>query len=239
MSDLTGEFIELFRQLEAALRESCLTADGPREFNGMLMNTARRDPFIQKRFNELDLCRQLRNILSHFPMVEGRRPLVPDESLLQVMRESIHHLQHPILAKDAAIPRERLYTVSERSYLHKTVKRMGEMGYSHIPVMRGARLIGVFSMGTVFTAVSRESFPRDAQARIEDVMELIAPENHEHEAYAFVAADTPLSQVKELFQRPTDSRRKVAAAFVTRHGRGDEPLLGMLTPWDVLQALDD
>ena len=91
MADQTGEFIELFRQLEAALRENCLTADGPREFNGMLINAARRDPFIQKRFNELDLCRQLRNILSHFPMVEGRRPLVPDESLLTVLRESIQH----------------------------------------------------------------------------------------------------------------------------------------------------
>ncbi|MFR1760184.1 MAG: hypothetical protein ACLSX2_10805, partial [Christensenellaceae bacterium] len=69
--DQTGEFIDLFRRLEAALRENALTGSGPREFNGMINALARQDPFIQDRWNEIDLCRQIRNILSHFPTVEG------------------------------------------------------------------------------------------------------------------------------------------------------------------------
>ncbi len=48
--DRTGEFIDLFRRLEAALRENALTGTGPREFNGMINALARQDPFIQARW---------------------------------------------------------------------------------------------------------------------------------------------------------------------------------------------
>jgi len=239
MTDQTGEFIDLFRQLEATLREYCLTADGPREFNGMLSSAAKHDPFIQKRFSELDLCRQLRNILSHFPSVEGRRPLVPDKALLEVLRETIDHLQNPIRARNAAIPRDRLYTVNVDSPLRQTLEKMRRYGYSHIPVMQGKHVLGVFSVGTVFTAISRGNMPRDPQAVIGDLMEDIGLDAHENEQFAFVAADDPLTQVKELFHKPKNSRRKVAVAFVTENGNRDEALLGMLTPWDVLQALED
>jgi len=239
MTDQTGEFIDLFRQLEAVMREHSLTTDGPREFNGMLTSLARHDPFIQKRFSELDLCRQLRNILSHFPAVDGRRPLVPDKALLDVLRETMEHIEHPIRARDAAIPRDKLYTVNLLSPLRQTLERMRKQGFSHIPVMQGKRVIGVFSAGTVFTAISRGDMPQSENAVIGDMLEDIGLDAHENEQYAFVAADEPLTRVKEIFQRPKHSRQKVAVVFVTENGSREEVLLGMLTPWDVLRALED
>ena len=237
--DQTGEFIDLFRRLEAALRENALTGSGPREFNGMINALARQDPFIQDRWNEIDLCRQIRNILSHFPTVEGRRPLVPDQALLDVLAETIDQLEHPVRAIDAARAREHLYTVGMESPAQPTLWQMRKRGFSHVPVMEGSRLAAVFSVGTVFSAACRGAVPPMEQACIGDFMPDIELERHENERYVFVAADEPLAQVKELFQRPKQSRRKVAAVFVTAGGDAAEPLEGMITPWDVLQAMDD
>ncbi len=237
--DQTSEFIDLFRRLEAALRENALTGTGPREFNGMINALARQDPFIQARWNEIDLCRQIRNILSHFPTVEGRRPLVPDQALLDVLSETIEHLEHPIRAIDAARSREHLYTVEIDSPVQSTLWQMRKRGFSHVPVMDGDRLIAVFSVGTIFSSACRGEIPAIDQARIGDFMPDIELERHENERYVFVAADEPLTEVKELFQRPKQSRRKVAAVFVTASGDSGEPLQGMITPWDVLQAMDD
>ena len=133
--DQTGEFIDLFRRLEAALRENALTGSGPREFNSMINALARQDPFIQDRWNEIDLCRQIRNILSHFPTVQGRRPLVPDQALLDVLTETIEHLEHPVRAIDAARAREHLYTVVMESPAQPTLWQMRKRGFSHVPVM--------------------------------------------------------------------------------------------------------
>ena len=233
----TQRFLEAFRRLESALREASLTADGPREFSGMLSAAARHDSFVQRRFSELDLCRQIRNLLSHFPAQEGRSPIVPDESLVQVMEETIDHLEHPVRARDAAVARDKVYTVNRQSPLKQTMMKMRERGFSHVPVMDGRQVIAVFSIGTVFTAVCRGQVS-DAQI-IGDLLADIGLDDHENEQYAFVAADEPLTHVKALFQRRDSRRRKVALAFVTENGDRDEALLGILTPWDVLRALDD
>ena len=156
-----------------------------------------------------------------------------------MLSETIEHLEHPVRASDAARAREFLYTVGLDSPVQPTLWQMRKRGFSHVPVMEGSRLIAVFSVGTVFSAACRGAIPPMDEARIRDFMPDIELERHENERYVFVAADEPLTQVKELFQRPKQSRRKVAAVFVTAGGDAAEPLEGMITPWDVLQAMDD
>ena len=236
--DQTSEFIDLFRQLEAALREAAVQEGGSKEFGNLLSAMAKRDTFIQQRWNEIDLCRQIRNILSHFPTIAGRRPLVPDEALIAVLRETVEHIEHPIRAIDAAMKRANLFTASMQSPVREILWQMRKRGFSHVPVMEGEALAAVFSVGTIFTATCREKVPPMDLATIADFMPDIMPDRHENERYVFVSSTEPLNQVKEHFQRPK-SRQKVAVVFVTADGGAQSPLQGMITPWDVIKALED
>ena len=40
--------------------------------------------------------------------------------------------------------------------------------------------------------------------------------------------------VRDAFERASERDSRLAAVFITENGKLDEPLMGMLTPWDVL-----
>lgn len=239
MMDAAGEFLDLFRRLESTMREITLSEGGAREFNSLLGQLARTDPFIQQRWDEIDLCRQVRNLLSHFPSIEGRGPVVPDTALIEVLQQTLEHIEHPVRAIDAAIPMERVYTVTMDTDVPGVLRQMRQRGYSHVPVVENKEVKAVFSTGTVFSAACREmSFHCQQGLKIKDFLPDILLDRHENERYLFVAADTPLFQVKELFQKPKQASRKVAVVFVTGSGREDDALLGLITPWDAIQAME-
>ena len=49
----------------------------------------------------------------------------------------------------------------------------------------------------------------------------------------FSAAATYI-EVRKRFEQVRGKNKRVAVIFITQDGRQDQPLLGMLTPWDVL-----
>ena len=40
--------------------------------------------------------------------------------------------------------------------------------------------------------------------------------------------------MRDAFERASERDSRLAAVFITENGKLDEPLMGMLTPWDVL-----
>ena len=54
------------------------------------------------------------------------------------------------------------------------------------------------------------------------------------ERYEILPASATYPDVRAAFERAGERDSRLAAVFITQNGRMDEPLLGMLTPWDVL-----
>ena len=54
------------------------------------------------------------------------------------------------------------------------------------------------------------------------------------ENYQFVSKDATYLSVRRIFDRVRGKNQRVSVVFITENGKPGEPLLGMLTPWDVL-----
>ena len=92
-----SEFLELYKEVEEALQVRYMKHPNERISNAIVrfMNSPEG-----KRFKEeLNLCREVRNLLSHHARFEGEEAVIPSEKLVAFLRKLLNYLQNPPEAK--------------------------------------------------------------------------------------------------------------------------------------------
>ncbi len=226
-------FLDLYRTLEEDLKEfyagKRLKYSNPvYEF----MNTDGR-----RYYDEIDLCREIRNILSHHPYFEGEMPIIPSDNLIDALREIIHYVENPVTAIKLSTGIDDLVTATFEDGVPSVLTKMEKRGFSHVPVTgSGGLLEGVFSVGAVFEFVkSRPGIVIDNSVLLSDMKDFLPVNVHRSEQYLFCTPDATLSEVKNMFRSSGPKQRRVAAVFVTKTADRRSPLRGMITPWDIIK----
>lgn len=190
-----------------------------------------------KYAEELNLFREMRNLLSHHGRIEGQPPVLPSQASLKMLEEILEYAKNPPVAQVIATPKDKLCCAALTDPVRSLVELMEKRGYSHIPVLgKGGSLFGVFSVGTLFAFA--KSFPEKApgELTVGDLSKFLPPESHTTEKFAFAPPDATLYDLKQLFSLAGPYHRRVVAVFVTKDGTKNSPLLGMITPWDVFKS---
>lgn len=225
------EFLDLYKQLEDVLEDKYRNAR--RHYSSVVFEFIKDGESAPVRDN-LETCREIRNLLTHSANLEGEPIVEPSAPVVRAMREVLDFARRPPLALDYATKGEQVM----RAHLHQKVLRLMEVmeknGYSHIPVMRDGEFCGVFSVGTVFQYILRTK-GRSIQpdTTVADLGKHLDVAAH-MENYQFVSKDATYLSVRRIFDRVRGKNQRVSVVFITENGKPGEPLLGMLTPWDVL-----
>ena len=105
-----------------------------------------------KNYREkLDLCREIRNFLSHHADIGGEPIIEPSEGIIKFLDEVIQYVERPPLAIGFCTTYENVLKTSPTQKAQTVMKKMQRMGFSHIPVVSEGEFIGVFSISTVFS----------------------------------------------------------------------------------------
>ena len=230
-----NEFLELYKNLEEALQARYMKHPNERITNSIVrfMNAPEG-----KRFKEeLNLCREVRNLLSHHARFEGEDAVEPSEKLIAFLRRLLLYLENPPEARGIATKTAFLLCASRKDRLLDVFSRMEKKGFSHVPILSGDTLYGVLSISTVFTYY--KSCPDDtlgSEARVERLWEFLPVEKHANERFTFVEPTCSYEKLRVLFADGGPTKKRLAAAFVTANGKKDSRLLGMITPWDMLRV---
>ena len=59
-------------------------------------------------------------------------------------------------------------------------------------------------------------------------------ENHSSEYFDFIKRNEELASAQNLFNKSIKKDKKLVMLFVTENGKKNEKILGILTPWDLL-----
>ena len=184
---------------------------------------------------DLDLMREIRNILSHNAGAGGDPVVEPSDETIRRLDEIIAYVKRPHRAAEFGTPADKIYCAHPGDVVAQVMKGMYRSGYSNAPVMERGRAVGVFSVKSLFDYLAERGLSSaDDDLRIRDLGEHLRFEGRAGERYMFAAADTSIVEVRQLFQKHTERNRRLSAVFVTENGEPDEPLICMLTPWDVL-----
>ncbi len=185
--------------------------------------------------DKLNLCREIRNLLSHHAEVDGERIIEPSQYMTDFLQEVIDYLRQPPLAIDSATLYANILKASLSDKVQTVMKRMQRQGFSHVPVLCEGKFVGVFSISTVFSYVLQNGMNViNDEFVIGDFAELLPPEKHETESFRFFPPDATLPDVRSAFERKKHPGKRLAVVFITDNGSIDGRILAMLTPWDVI-----
>ena len=225
-------FLKMYRVLEGAL-EKRYGSNG--KSSSVVMEYLRDDDSEPYRY-QLNVCREIRNLLSHNSDESGEPVVEPSEAVLESLLEIVNHVTRPRLAIEYGTPFERILCAHANDYAFDVMHRMEKLGYSHVPVMEKGKITGVFSSGSLFGYL--EKYGLDAlrsDARIGQLKDQLDIQLRGARRYLFMPEDATIIQVRNAFEMRHEKNARTSVVFITKKGTQDEPLLAMLTPWDALE----
>ena len=225
-------FLKMYRVLEGALERRL---EGRRQGASVVMDYL-RDEDSEPFRTQLNLCREIRNLLSHNADESGEPVVEPSEAVLASLREILEYVSAPRYAIECGTPQERILCAHPNDPAIEVMHRMSRQGFSHVPVLEKGKLAGVFSVGSLFSYLERQGFDGlDDSIRIGQLKDALDVDSHGPEKYRFMPRDATIQQVRAAFEERPGRNSRLSAVFITEHGDRQEPLLAMLTPWDALK----
>jgi len=224
------EFLNLYKMIEDTLEERY--ARQGRRYSSVIMEFI-HSPEGEIWREKMDMCREIRNLMTHTADIGGEAVITPAEGVVEILREILEYVKKPPMAIDYATKAAQILKASPMDPVLPLMKAMQKRGFSHVPVMQGDKVSGVFSVGTIFSDVVLRGRQIDEKTRVKDFEHLLPMEDHVFEQFAFISESATLPEAQAAFDRR--DKKRMAALFVTRGGEKDGLLLGMITPWDVLR----
>ena len=227
------EFLTRFRQLEGILEQRYADREVT---SGSVVKEYLKDPDSAPIRAEIDLCREVRNILSHNTDSDGTPVVTPSEGMLKRLDAILEYVKRPQLAIHYGTPAEKILFAHPNDLALNVMRHMLKMGYSHVPVADKRGLVGVFSSGSLMVYAARKGLSevRD-ELRIGDMKTAIDFGDERSERFMFLRPDATLRNVRFAFESRRERNHRLAVVFLTEDGTRFTKVCAMLTAWDVLR----
>ena len=227
------EFLDKWKNLESATRLSFPTWDG-RDLEKFLKQM--RVEGVD--FTRLKALRNVRNTITHNPML-GDSPIVMlNKEVLPFIVGVIARIKHLPNAANILIPRDNVFSGVPEDTVSSVVDAMLKNVYSHVPVLdERDKVLGVFSESTMLE-MSNAGISNGGDCLLRDVTRFLPCDKHTAEVFRFVPFNDPIAHLRSLFAEALAKHERIGMIFVTKNGRADEPLFGIITVWDIAGVSD-
>lgn len=232
MSDRTEKFLNLYSELEQFAAKEYSIDKTDSAFHYM----CNRPEFSRIR-DELDYCREVRNLLVHKKYMSNVYKIEPSETLIHVLENTLEKVKNPPRVSSLAIPIGKVATCTISDYVLPAMRMMNEKNFTHIPIVDNGIVVGVFSENTVFSYITDEEIVEiDKDTKFEKLSKYLPINCHRAEVFRFVKKDALTYDISQLFSKALNDGERIGMLFVTEHGKSSEKLLGIVTAWDVAGA---
>lgn len=230
-NDNASRFLDLYSYLEKLLRAEF--SDIPAH-EGALAWVARNKKQFKRMREELDYCRDVRNLLQHNRKINGVYAVSPSDAMIDTLQRTIEKVEKPKRARDICVRTNNILWAELPTKAMPVMQEMAKRAYTHVPLLNDGRVIGAFSENTLLTYLMDEEIVCiDEDVRFDDFGELLLLNNHESETFEFVGELTPASEIADLFEQSLKNQQRLGMVFVTANGKEAERLLGIITAWDM------
>lgn len=227
--DKTDLFLDNYKKLEnLAIREFHLESDGKAVYY-------LESKVFPKYRNEIAYCREVRNLLQHNPRVNGDFLVEPGDGMIKLLELLIGRIEQIPKCMDIAIPLAQVFSVGMEDSVFQTMVSMKEHVYTHVPILENGRVIGVFSDNSIFSyPLEEEIISLDKNMTFQSIRKYLPLDAHPTEKFRFIKQDSYVYEIEDVFEEAFHKNERIGMLFVTAHGKAEEKILGIITPWDVL-----
>lgn len=231
---MSEELIQLYNEIDHFLRQQ-YGQDKYADHTFLIQELSSSNATIGKYQQILRAVAQIRNSIVHNPMPKIAQPLVtPHPQLIATYREIRDMLLNPASALSIAVPAAKIYTSHLDAQLYEVMETMSKNTFTHIPIIKDNKMIGVFSENTLLSYLvdAGEAIVTDDMT-INDIRHFLPLSAQRGESFAFLPRKATLNQVYKIFYDAIKIHKRIGMVFITEHGKEDEKLLGIITAWDL------
>lgn len=220
----TEDFLEKYKDFET-------WASANYEDGVLGLEQSHHDRKIQK---DVTYFRKVRNLLAHNPNGIDK-PLI---ELTDEFKSKFENLCDKLMnnISQIAIPYKDIYKREMIDKVMPTISTMKEKTYSHVPIMNGKKVWGVFSEEAIFNIVSNnegELIQNDTQFL---KIAKFVTEYSKCGVFDFMRIGSSIDNIRRMFVDAFDDGRKLEVIFITSTGDKNGDLKEMVTIWDVISA---
>ena len=226
-------FMNLYKKLEGML--STIVRSKPTDSPVWVYeNQLRKSDDNEKkaRSEKYSIVRAIRNILAHDEM-DDQAPLTVSLDTISFLEEEIAILEKQKTAIDVCVPFDRLLYATKNSLVTTIATKMLDKGITNVPILNERKVVGMFN-GKAFIHImkSKRGVTINEATKMKDIKQFLYLDMNDGIRYEFVSKNAKLDILDQAFKRT--SKGKTELLIVTESGDKYEPILGVISPHDIL-----
>lgn len=234
-NEKTALFLDLYKTLEESIREQ--HPNLPRNDSPVVW-AIRNSKRLRKMRDELDYCREVRNLLSHNARVNGEYAVIPSGAMIESLKNTLHKIKNPVRAWDICVKTQDVRCAKMNDPVRPVMEEMASKSFTHIPIVEDGRVIEVFSENTLLSYLLEEELASvDNGDTFNKFKNLLPIGAHSPEIFVFIEKEALASDIAEMFNESVLKGERIGMAFVTEGRSPNNRLLGIITAWDTAKFI--
>lgn len=221
-------FLNAFSAIEKEMRK-ILELKDHRPFSELVNKSSRLNPVIGRYRFDLKEYSELRNAIVH-DRSGGEIIAEPNAEVVASIERIVGLLLEP--PKVAPLFIKEVLALSEDQPVARAIRELSKMTYTQAPVMKDGTIVGLITSKMIVQwiglSLANDTFDIE-RTTIGDLMERVG----EVDGYEFVSVNKSLLEIPDLFYSYQEQGKKLEAVLITRDGKPDQPLKGIITNRDL------
>lgn len=229
------QFLEHYGAIERYLRRVYGSKGQYDTFLQLVTKAEKQHTVINYYANDLREYGELRNAIVHNRTPEENAIIAePHSFVVERMSHIRVMIEHPKKVGD--VMTKPVYRASTSDLLYPTAQKMIQQLYTHIPVYdTDGKFAGVLSETAVLRWVGnrvKQNKQLKEDRTIAEIIEWLDVSGNKYNDYEFMPKNAPVLDAKKRFELALNEGRRLGAIFVTKTGKANEPIAGLITAWD-------
>jgi len=224
------EFRRVFNKIENYLNK-LVNKPVYSRFSNLINLASEKNRAVKEYANDLMEFAELRNAIVH----AKNEKIIAEvfKSTIRDLKKIYQQIKNPPLSCEIAS--KPVYTCQIKDSLLEQIKIMREKTYTHVPVYKNTDFRGVLSESALFSWLGDlgkiDTINKDI--KVGDIQKYLNIEGRSNEYFKLIDKKTNIYKVKQLFEQNIEKNKRLGAVFITKSGKGNKKIIGIITAWDL------
>lgn len=229
------KFIEHYIAIEKMLRRNYGSKGQHQSFLQLVAKAEKRQSVVAFYADDLREYGELRNAIVHNRSPKENDIIAePHSYVVERMAYIRNQIEHPVRIEH--VMNTNIMTAKVTDTTLPIAQVMLKHVYTHVPVYDGKKFVGVLSE-TALLRIVGERIANDElinkDATIQKSVQHLDESGNIYNDFEFAPRKMFVMDARARFEQALDEGRRLGAIFVTKTGKNDEKIEGLVTAWDL------
>jgi len=225
-----SEFLQKFQKLEKLVK-NYPGVENKITFRDALLRFSQINAFVKGNFPLIEDLYSLRNVFSH--KNRGIYIAKINNIALKKLDKIISELKNPptVISRFGC----KVFQTDVNNDITQVMKVMHDRIYTQVPVWDRSKLVGVFSYTSFFEWLIERKEIENEPAFTKKVFSDINAKylNSPAVNFQFIPERMSIYEIPPIFEKETRQSRRLDCLLITRNGKRNEKVTGIITSWDL------